>query len=40
MSLDAMTSFLYLNYACSEFGTLSALGTVAIMQQVRAALAV
>lgn len=33
MSLDTMTSFLYLNYACSEFNSLSSFGTVAIVQQ-------
>lgn len=33
-SLDANTGYLYLNFACSEFGALASFSTVAIMQQV------
>ncbi|WFD36539.1 hypothetical protein MCUN1_003422 [Malassezia cuniculi] len=33
ITLDSMTSFLYLNYACSEFDALGSFGTVSIVQQ-------
>lgn len=33
IALDSMTSFLYLNYACSEFDALGSFGTVSIVQQ-------
>ncbi|WFD18651.1 hypothetical protein MCAP1_000857 [Malassezia caprae] len=33
VSLDSMSFNLYLNYACSEFGALSSIGTIMIVQQ-------
>lgn len=33
VTLDGMTAFLYLNYACSEFNALASFGTVSIVQQ-------
>ncbi|WFD32189.1 hypothetical protein MSPP1_003232, partial [Malassezia sp. CBS 17886] len=33
LSLDSMSFYLYLNYACSEFNALSSFGTVTIVQQ-------
>ncbi|WFD00900.1 hypothetical protein MYAM1_003656 [Malassezia yamatoensis] len=33
MSLDSMSFYLYLNYACSEFDALSSIGTIMIVQQ-------
>lgn len=38
-SLDANTGFLYLNFACSEFGALSSFSTIAIVQQLCFAIA-
>ena len=32
VTLDSMTAFLYLNYACSEFDALASFGTVSIVQ--------
>lgn len=38
-SLDANTGFLYLNFACSEFGALASFSTIAIVQQLCFAIA-
>lgn len=38
-SLDANTSYLYLNFACSEFGSLASFSTIAIVQQLCFAIA-
>lgn len=38
-SLDANTGFLYLNFACSEFGALASFSTIAIVQQLCYAIA-
>jgi MFS family permease len=38
-SLDANTGFLYLNFACSEFGALASFSTIAIIQQLCFAIA-
>ncbi|CAD6912035.1 unnamed protein product [Tilletia controversa] len=39
ISLDGNTGYLYLNWACSEFGALSAFSTVSIVQQLTMAIA-
>ncbi|KAE8259649.1 hypothetical protein A4X13_0g870 [Tilletia indica] len=39
ISLDANTGYLYLNWACSEYGALSAFSTVSIVQQLTMAIA-
>ncbi|KAL9938665.1 hypothetical protein V8E36_002384 [Tilletia maclaganii] len=39
ISLDAGTGYLYLNWACSEYGALSAFSTVSIVQQLTMAIA-
>lgn len=38
-SLDANTAYLYLNFACSEFGSLASFSTIAIVQQLCFAIA-
>lgn len=38
-SLDANTGYLYLNFACSEFGSLASFSTIAIVQQLCYAIA-
>ncbi|KAK0543360.1 hypothetical protein OC845_006161 [Tilletia horrida] len=39
ISLDSNTGYLYLNWACSEYGALSAFSTVSIVQQLTLAIA-
>ncbi|KAK0541209.1 hypothetical protein OC835_000301 [Tilletia horrida] len=39
ISLDSNTGYLYLNWACSEYGALSAFSTVSIVQQLTMAIA-
>jgi len=38
-SLDANTGYLYLNFACSEFGALASFSTIQIVQQLCYAIA-